>query len=630
MAQVEDREGRYSSVLLMAAIAIVVAALYFAKSVLVPLALAALLSFLLAPLVKRLQRLGLHRVLAALLATSISFVIIGAIGWIVWSQLIDLASKMPQYQDNIHAKIDSLGKTAGGMLSKATGIFSQISHDLSLATQPSARPATPASVPLEASSTAQPVRVELVEHPPTPARLMLEAIGPILVPLGNAGLVIVFVIFFLIQQEDLRDRVIRLVSHGQLNLTTQALDDAARRVSRYLLMQLVVNVTYGIPIGVGLLFIGVPNAVLWGLLATVLRFVPYIGPWLAAAGPILLSFAVSQTWTMLILTIGLYIVVELISNNVVEPWLYGSSTGMSTVAVLVAAVFWTWLWGIPGLLLATPMTVLLAVMGKYVPQLHFLNILLGDEPVLEPKTRVYQRLLAWDSEEAGELVDEFLGERPLLELYDHVLIPALSMAEEDFHRGALDERRLAFVHQSIKDIVEDLADRRNLPNPGASQVSAVNQETSGKREDQESTRLCVLCLPARDQADEIVAAMLSQILQTNGCQSRYIAQPALASEMVETAAQRQASIVCISAMPPAAAAHVRYLCKRLQARLEAATFVIGLWNATGDIRKIRERFHCGPTNQVVRTLAEAVEQISPLFQTLAAKANSKSPTPTPV
>jgi methylmalonyl-CoA mutase cobalamin-binding subunit len=333
---------------------------------------------------------------------------------------------------------------------------------------------------------------------------------------------------------------------------------------------------------------------------------------------------------MLILTIGLYILVELISNNVIEPWLYGSSTGMSTIAVLVAAVFWTWLWGIPGLLLATPMTVLLAVMGKYVPQLHFLSILLGDEPVLDPKTRVYQRLLAWDSEEAGELVDEFLGKRPLIELYDHVLIPALNMAEEDFHRGALDERRLAFVHQSIKDIVEDLADRRSLPNPSASQMSAISQDTSSRREDQESTSRCVLCLPAHDQADEIVAAMLSQILQTHGFQTRYIAQPALASEMVETAAQRRSSILCISAMPPAAAAHVRYLCKRLQTRLEHATFIIGLWNAAGDINRVKDRLRCNPSDQVVRTLAEAVEQITPLVQTLTAKASSKSPAPSPV
>ncbi|HEX2973580.1 MAG TPA: AI-2E family transporter [Tepidisphaeraceae bacterium] len=630
MAQAENRDGGNSAVLILAAIAIVVAGLYFAQSVLIPLALAVLLSFLLAPLVKRLERLGLHRIIAVLLTAGLLFTAIAAAGWIVWVQVADLARKAPEYQDNIQLKVEGLRRSAGGMVSKAAGLFSQVNQELSIsATQPT--PPQPATVAdLGPTTTTRPVRVEVVEPPPAPARLLFTALGPIIGPLGTAGLVVIFVVFILIQQEDLRDRVIRLVSHGQLNITTQALDDAARRVSRYLLMQLVVNVTYGIPIAIGLLLIGVPNAIFWGLLATVLRFIPYIGPWLAAAGPLLLSLAVSQTWTIPILTASLYIVVELISNNAVEPLLYGSSTGISSVAVLVAAVFWTWLWGIPGLLLATPMTVLLAVVGKYVPQLQFLSVLLGDEPVLDPRTRVYQRLLAWDAEEAGELVDEFLGEKSLLEVYDQVLIPALGLAEEDYHRGALDERRRTFIHDSIKEIMEDLADRRGLPQPQAAQMSSNGQDASSKREGAESASRCALCIPARDEADAIVAMMLAQVLQIADYPARYIPKSSLASDMVDTAVQRQSKIICLSAMPPAAAAHVRYLAKRLEGRLAESKFIIGLWGARGDLARIKERVHCDCAGPIVRTLAEATEQIVPLLQVQAAQAHSKTTSPAQV
>jgi predicted PurR-regulated permease PerM len=255
------------------------------------------------------------------------------------------------------------------------------------------------------------------------------AFGTVLNGLALVAIVVVLVVFFLIRRDDLRDRFIRLIGKSQVNVTIQMLEDAGTRVSRYLLMLLFINATYGIAAGIGLYFIGLPNAVLWGILATTLRFIPYLGPWLAAAMPIGLAMAISTGWVPPLLAIGLFVVLELLSNNVMEPWLYGKTTGVSVVAVLVAAVFWTWLWGIVGLLLATPLTVCLLVIGKHVPQLSFLDVLLGNEPVFAPARRVYQRLVAGDQEEAVELVEAACGDQSLVQVYDTMLISALALAE---------------------------------------------------------------------------------------------------------------------------------------------------------------------------------------------------------
>jgi predicted PurR-regulated permease PerM len=622
--------------MMLAAIALIVAGLFFARDVLIPIALAILLSFLLTPVVTRLERMGLNRIGSVLAVVTVGFLVLGMIGWIVAGQIIDLARDLPSYQDNIHNKVVQL-RGSGGAFSDAKKVVDQIGKDLAEkrpesqpATQPAAAlPGTtnehPLDTPLVDQSvrnlagkpTTDPIQVKVVDDRNT-FQVYGEILGPYLTPLGTAGIVIVFVIFMMIAREDLRDRFIRLVSRGNINITTQALDEASTRISRYLLMQLVVNVTYGIPIAVGLWLIGIPNALLWGLMATVLRFIPYIGPWIAAAMPILLSLAISQSWTLPIYTILLFVVIELISNNVIEPWLYGTSTGMSAIAVLVSAVFWTWLWGVPGLLLSTPMTVCLAVMGKYVPQLQFLNILLGDEPVLEPPMRVYQRLLAMDQEEATDLVEEYLNDKTLIQLYDEVLIPALGLAEQDQHAGRLDADRRQFIRRAMREIVDDLGERHRLPVGKVDDASEEVQANSVKATADANSSVCVVCLPARDEADEIVAMMVAQVLEIGSCQAKYVPVDALASEMVEAADRHRARIVCISALPPSAVTHARYLCKRLRAQIPDISLVVGLWGAKGDIAKTRARLSCKETDQVVRSLTEVVEQIQPLVQTLTA------------
>ena len=460
----------------------------------------------------------------------------------------------------------------------------------------------------------RPYSVHVLSDPVSPLQLLGRTFGTLIEVLGLAGIVVILVVFFLVRREDLRDRFIRLAGKGQATVTTQMLEDAATRVSRYLSMLFLINASFGIAVGIGLYLIGVPNAVLWGILTAILRFVPYIGTWIAAVAPIGLAMAISTGWLAPILTLGLFAALELLCGNVVEPWLYGRGTGVSGVAVLVAAVFWTWLWGIVGLLLATPLTVCLLVIGKHVPQLSFLHILLGNEPVFEPRRQVYQRLMAGDQEAATELVDDDLEKRPLVEVYDTLLIPALALAETDWHRGELDEARHKFVFQSLKEMIHEKdEDQQETPAKEGQAKEAVAGIEDGKRPH-------ILCLPARDEADEIAAMMLAQLLATRstGCPGECLVQSvsftAAASEVVDLVQRRTPAAVCISATPPAAVMHARHLCKIVRGRFPQVPVVVGLWDAQGDLGKAKTRIGGGAATHVVTTLAEAQEQVRLLIR----------------
>lgn len=596
-----------SWILTLASIGVVVAALYLAKGVLVPLTLAVLLSFLLSPVCDRLERLRLGRIPAVLVTAMLAFSALGIVAWLAIVQMIDLAPKMPEYQENIQTKLHSTNQYISHVMTKIAGVAENNEQI------PSAF--DPAELPQGRDD--RPYAVRVITAQPSPIQVFGGMFGTVIEVLGATGIVLVLVVFFLVRREDLRDRFIRLVGRGQVTLTTQAIDDATTRVSRYLFMQLIINISFGVPVGIGLYFIGVPNAPLWGLLATALRFVPYIGPWIAAAMPIALSMAISTGWRAPILTLGLFVVLELFSSNVMEPWLYGKNTGVSPVAVLVAAVFWSWLWGAVGLLLATPLTVCLLVIGKHVPQLSFLDILLGNETVFEPKTRVYQRLLAGDQEEAVELIESYLETMPLVEVYDTVLIPALAMAETHWHRGEISEDRHKFIFQILKETVDDLGERQQELQAKQSTAKSKGAEgDSGSAISGDIAMHCIICLPARDEADEIAGTMLAQILAMRGLVVQAVSVTALASEMVDLVEERNADVVCISAMPPSAAAHARYLCKRLRGRFPETNLIVGLWNATSDLNKAKERIGCGTTTHVIGTLAVAQEKIHGLLQPL--------------
>ena len=614
--------GRGSRISPLVSMVIVIAILYLAREVLIPLALAALLSFLLAPAVKRLERWRLNRVSATAVVVLLSFSLIGGIAWVTAGQVVNLASRLPEYKDNIQHKLRALQPPSGGTWSRATDALKDLGREFEAGSQVSesgkaGRAPSPAGPAAGEESPPQPVVV--VASTARPMERMGDLLEPLLAPLATTAAVIIFTVLMVLRREDLRDRLIRLIGQGQINTTTQALEDAARRVSRYLAMQLLINTAYGIPVGIALYFIGIPNAALWGLLAIVLRFIPYIGAWIAAAIPILLAFAISDGWELVAWTAGVYLALELLTNNVLEPWLYGASTGLSSIAVMAAAIFWTWLWGPIGLLLATPMTVILVVMGRYIPQLAYLSIVLGDEPVLTPETRYYQRLLAMDLEEAAELAEDYADAHGLPALFEEVLIPALILAEQDRHQGSLDEKHERFLFDGTRRILEEAAPRPAASEPARNSLPAEDLLGVQPTLDLGSSPAAptppkpvgapVCVLPARDEADEIAGAMLAQLLERDLRRAELFPSKWLVGEMVDQVIEQGAAIVCISAIPPFAGTHARYLCKRLRAQCPDVKIVVGIWNAQGDLERTIARLRLAGADQVVTRPSEAVEQV---------------------
>lgn len=588
--------------------AFVVAIFYFARDLLIPLALAALLTFLLAPLVSRLER-WMGRIAAVLLVAAMIFSVIAMAGWVLTRQLVDLAARLPDYKVNIETKIHSLQLPSGGVFKRLSQTVEELKKDLRGSDEPtvsqsSGKPATAVALPVKAPPKLPVQVVETSEA--NPLQLLQVIISPLLGPLGTTGLVVLLVIFMLLKREDLRSRLIRLVGQGNISVTTRAMDDANQRVSRYLLMQFVVNVIYGTAVAIGLFFIGVPNAILWGAFATALRFIPYIGPWIAAAFPVILSLAVSPSWMMPLITLGLFVLLELICSNMIEPWLYGSSTGVSSIALVVAAVFWTWLWGAIGLLLATPLTVCLVVMGRHVPQLAFLSVMLSDEEALSPAEECYHRLLTVGLNEASELTDTYLKSNSLTALYDAVLIPVITAAETDHQRGSLDNEQRDFVEQGIRDIIEDVG---TGPVPESSPIED-KRETEGSPPPALVPARRVCCLPARADRDEIAGTMLVRLLEQQGFQAQNASAELAAGELVKMVGEADGDAVCISVVAPSTVIHARYLCGKLRAQLPDLKIVVGLWGATENIPQAAQRLRDSGANKVVTTLNDAVLQLS--------------------
>jgi len=580
-----------------------IAALYFAREILVPFAFALILTFLLTPAVAVLQKLHIGRVVSVLATVLLSIALVGGIGWTIANQLVDVANQLPLYRQNIHDKIEAFHVPVTGQLGKAAASVQEIVREL---TSPdAASPASPAQGrnhrQLNAPPTPMaPMPVRMVQ-PPTSGWAELRDLGtPVLAPLGRAGFVVIFTIFMLLKREDLRNRLLLLAGLGQLNLMTQALDDASGRVSRYLLMLFLVNAAFGTLFGFGLYLIGVPYAALWGVVAGILRIVPYVGTLVAATLPLALSLAVFDGWLKPMLVFLLFAGLELIIANFVEPWLYGAHVGISSLALLVAAVFWAVLWGPAGLILSTPLTVCVVVLGRYVPQLSFLHILLGDEPVLAPEAQIYQRLLAMDQLEAHTIVDQFLKGRPLVELYDLVLIPALSLAEQDRHKGAIDAAREEFLFLSFNEMIAEFSEYQLADSPSGA------AEPLGSR---------ILCLPAHDRADEITAVMLSQILEQKGFAT--LSFPVVGSSLNELLAlieTGRGDVVCISALPPYAFAPARAMCKQIRECFPKLKVLVCVWGFSGDVQKAITRFERTQPDRLSTSLAQAVEHVQELVR----------------
>jgi predicted PurR-regulated permease PerM len=574
---------------------IIVATLYFGREIIIPIALAVLLSFVLAPLVGLLQRVRVPRGLAVVSVVIMAFAVIFAMGSLLASQLTQLASDLPRYQTTISEKIQSFRDTTAGRgtLERASGMLKDLSKELD-------KPKDAASV-LGAGANSKaalpptPVPVEVRQPDPGALESLQSLISPLLHPLATTGIIIIFVIFILLQREDLRNRLIRLAGSHDLQRTTAALDDAAARLSRLFLIQLLLNGTFGVIIGLGLWLIGVPSAILWGILAAVLRFVPYIGAAIAAAFPLALAVAVDPTWSMLLWTLALFLIVEPIVGHVIEPMVYGHSTGLSPVAVVASATFWTALWGPIGLVLATPLTVCLVVLGRHVERLEFLDVMFGDRPALSPPEIFYQRMLAGDPTEASDKAEEFLKERSLTSYYDEVALKGLQLAQADAERGALDEQRLTKIRDAVSEFANNISDQEDRPLPkvtsttDAEATSAV--ETVAEDAPYENLPVLknedlpiewqgghpVLCVAGRSLLDEAAAIMLAQLSTAHGLAARVEAAEALSTANIFRLETAGLAIVCLVYLDASSPAHMRYNVRRLRRKLPRATIILGCW-----------------------------------------------------
>jgi predicted PurR-regulated permease PerM len=587
--------------LVLIAFVLAIAALYFGRQLLIPLALGLVFSFLLTPFVTQLERLRLGRVAAMLIVLVFSFALVGTLSWGVAGQLVEVMAHVSDYKDNLDTKIHSLHAQNDGNLSKATATVKELNKEL--AAVPAQIAANqPQHLQPKSSVPLRPIPVQVATPPSNIIQDFRALLGPLAGVVETAIIVIIFTVFMLLKREDLRNRAIRLAGRGQFSVMTQALDDAGRRLSRYLLLQFVVNAGYGLLFGAGLYFIGVPHAFLWGVLAALLRFVPYIGTLAAAAFPILLSLAVFPGWRQAGLAFGLFVVLEVLISNFVEPTLYGVHTGISSLAILVAAIFWTSLWGPVGLILSTPLTVCLVVLGRYVPQLNFLEVVLGDEPVLTPGQRFYQRLLATDQEEAREIAVGHLKENSLESVYDSILISALRLAEQDYHVNGLDDDIRRFVWRSTREIVEELGDQvenGEWTEDGKKPVNRLRDRRTNK---------IIGCVPSRAGADDLIVLMLTQLLRHAG----YEAHPMKAetdADMEPTASKHEYSIVCVSSLLPFAIAQTRTLCRRVHASRPGVQVIVGLWDFEGGPEKGRERLGAVCPAVVSTTLSDALSQI---------------------
>jgi predicted PurR-regulated permease PerM len=587
----------------------VIATLYFGRTVFLPLALAVLSSFLLTPPVGLLERIKLPRVVAILLVVGTLVSLIGLIGWKTSQQFVDLSNELPTYRKTFQDKIQAMRGSGSQSFNKFSETVKELKEQIGTAASGSSATNEARKNPVPpGASPSRPLAVEVV--PPTNP---LEYIENLLGPLATAGIVIIFTIFILIGREDLRNRVIRLAGRGRLNIVTQAMDEATQRIKRYLFLQLIVNSGYGLVVFGGLHLFGIPNAMLWGVGAAILRFLPYVGPPIAALMPIALSLAVFPGWQHALFTAGLFLVLELAVANFVEPLLYGAHLGLSPLAILVAGVFWTLIWGLPGLLLSTPLTVCLVVMGRYLPSLSFLNILLGDEPALSPHLRYYQRLLATDQTEARQILEEYVKRKGLEDAYSSVVIPALSLAEQDRHHNELDEENQNYICQSTREIIEELADTSSeLRTRNTGDVSADDT----RRKIEETEVVDVLCIPARDDADALVALLLSQLLGRQGCKAQSI-PIGTAAEMLAQVAELDPGVVCISALPPFVVDHARALYRKLRAQAPNLYIVICLWHFEGDLQKAAARLKMSGSHGFFTTLSQVLQNITNRTQDVA-------------
>lgn len=572
---------------------VVIAALYYGREVFIPLVLAILLSFVLAPVVSLLRRLHLGRVPSVIIAVLLSLGIILAIGAVLGTQVASLAADLPRYQTTVQQKLSGLQE---GLLGRANALLQRINHQVHDASQKASAAGTTAATPA-AGPTPQAQLVRVQEPDPSPITLAHNILGPIVEPLTTIGIVLVVVVFLLMQREDLRNRLIRLFGSSDLHRTTVAMDDAASRLGTYFLAQLGMNAAFGVLIGLGLWAIGVPSPILWGVFSALMRFVPYIGAFISGLLPVALAAAVDPGWSMAIWTAALFLIAEPLFGQVIEPLLYGHSTGLSPFAVIVSTLFWGFLWGPVGLILATPFTVCLVVLGRHVESLEFFDVLLGDRPPLTPVENFYQRMLAGDPDEARDIGEAMLKERSLSSYYDEVALKGLQLAANDYARGVVTPAQLENIKLSCQGLVEDFENRPDVEpeadpkNRNPADVPSLAERTHPKNEavpgqapplEQRPTawqgEAPVLCIAGRGPLDEAASTILAQLLRKHGLGARVTPYEAVSRGRIGSLDLSGVAMICISYLDISGSpAHLRYLLERLHRRAPGIPILVGLW-----------------------------------------------------
>jgi predicted PurR-regulated permease PerM len=587
------------------------------------MALAVLLSFVLAPPVKLLQRLHLPRFAAVTIVVLLAFGVIFGLATLMFAQVSQLAGDLPRYQSNLGEKIQALrgAATASGTLEQASQVLRNLQKELDR--PKNAKPASPAA-PGTSALPDRPIPVEVRQPDPGALQTLATLIAPLIHPLATTGIIIIFVVFFLLQQQDLRNRLIRIAGSHDLQRTTLAMDDAGKRLSRLFLMQLALNAAFGLIIGVGLWAIGVPSAPLWGLLAMVLRFVPYIGAVVAAIFPLIVATAVDPGWSMMLMTAALFLIVEPLIGHVIEPMVYGHSSGLSPVAVVVSATFWTWLWGPIGLILATPLTVCLVVLGRHVEHLKFLEVLLSDRPALSPSENAYQRMLAGDPIEATEQAQSLLKDRTLTEYYEQILMGALRLAWADSQRGRLDQQEAQRIRNTVSELVEDLEShndsRRGASDDGVplgklKQLEDIDSAEASPSPPINPVEGTVLCIPGLGLLDETVAMPLAQLLRREGIPAEAKETETLSISKLFTLQLKGVALICLCYLEHATPAQLHYASRRLRRKAPGVSILVGIFNETGqtpdsDPQELPEgvEFLQGPLSAGVKRVSEILSR----------------------
>jgi predicted PurR-regulated permease PerM len=600
---------------------VIVSALYLGREILVPIALALLMSFVLSPLVRILQGWRFPRMFAVIVVVLAAFAALFSLGALMVSQVDQLAADLPRYQSTLREKIQSLrGAAAGtGTLERASAVLQDLSSELDRPkpNRPVIGPSISASAPPD-----RPIPVEVRQPDPGALQTLVALITPLVYPLATTGIVFIFLVFILMQQQDLRNRLVRLAGSRDLQRTTAALDDAGQRLSRLFLTQLGLNAGFGLVVGIGLWFIGVPSAPLWGMLAMILRFVPYIGAVIAAIFPLILAAAVGSDWTMVLWTGAMFLILEPLFGQVFEPFLYGRSSGLSPVAVIASATFWTWLWGPVGLVLATPLTICLVVLGRHVDRLRFLDVMFGDQPALSPAELVYQRMLARDPVEATEQAQTFLKDKPLIAYYDDILVEGLKLAQADADRGMLDDERRLRIRDAVAEIVDDLgahadkvklvleldgdADRQPLAQLNKAEEPSI--APTRQLPEQWRTAKPVLCVPGLSLLDEAVALMVAQLVERRGIGARAEQADALSMSRIFSLDIKDVALVCLCYVENATSAQIRYAIRRLRRKAPEAIILVSLVGVSDGIDEgsLRESAN---VEFVEQSLAKTVERI---------------------